>query len=92
MRSQLSTTPTSGIPLPLTVAQLVALLRELPQDLPVVVAAYESGWDPVVPELVSVRELRRLDYIGSWEGPYTEHWPVGSPEPLLSAVCIGRDR
>ena len=53
----------------MTVQQLITLLQQYPDDLPVVVQSYEEGYDPVtdVGELTIAETQNRAWYVGVYD-------------------------
>lgn len=58
----------------MTVAELIRILRNHPDDMRVVVNGYEEGFDDLEADLIHVRELRMNAGEKWWEGRHRELW------------------
>ena len=54
------------------VKELIQILESYPQDLRVVVSGYESGYDDVTPERISVINIQLDVGTEPWEGQHEE--------------------
>jgi len=69
-----------------TVAKLIEALKEFPQDTPVVVSGYESGYENIQPpKLVSLKYQKENKY---WNGEFQES--EQESENTLNAITLNR--
>jgi len=69
-----------------TVAKLIEALKEFPQDTPVVVSGYESGYENIQPpKLVSLKYQKENKY---WDGEFQE--VTQEDNDTLNAVVLNR--
>ncbi len=75
----------------LTVKELIALLQNQPQDLPVVVDSYEGGLDPVT-DIAMVQIIdypNRKEYYGIYDTP--SNTANGNPAVKISSNRRGEE-
>jgi len=69
-----------------TVATFIEALKKFPQDAPVVVSGYESGYEDVLsPKLLKVQQQKGNKY---WDGEFQE--VEQSDNETLDAVVLSR--
>jgi len=67
----------------LTVRQLIALLQQYPDNLPVVVQSYEAGYDPVTDvQTLTIAETPDREW---YVGVYDDAGPSGETALLISS-------
>ena len=73
---------------PIAVAELIEMLRSMPQDVPVFVEGYETGLDAIhALRLVHVIAQRNAN---DWDGEYREVLGGGETGGVPVAVLLGR--
>lgn len=70
----------------MTVKELIQVLESYPDDLRVVVSGYESGYDDVTPERISVINIQLNVGTANWEGQHERPDLLSKGTPRTGAV------
>lgn len=70
-----------------TVGQLIATLKEFPEDMPIVVTGYEDGYENILPPKKA--DLKYRPDAPYWSGPFEHAEP--NDKNTFTAIIIERE-
>ena len=78
----------------MSVRAMIDLLKEYPEDMPVVVSGYEEGYDDLSPEQISVIPLALNTGVHDWEGKHGDpgDQPTTSQEAATTVEALALHR